>query len=134
SHTTTHSSSIDEMSGSESLGSENSATATGDADGTAGAMTAGSIGDGTNTGVGLGGGYTAGGVPNGSGDSTAGDAVSGLTDQTGLSEEEKNQMMAVYERTKHRYDSDGEDGIFEKVSKAYVRNLEKVLIRKKSID
>lgn len=131
---TTHSSSIDEMSGSESLGSENSATATGDADGSAGAMTAGSIGAGTNTGVGLGGGYTAGGVANGSGDSTAGDAVSGLTDQTGLSEEEKNQMMAVYERTKHRYDSDGEDGIFEKVSKAYVRNLEKVLIRKKSID
>lgn len=67
-----------------------------------------------------------------SGQSASG--VSQLTDQTGMSEEEKSQMMAVYDRNKSKYESDGEDGIFEKVSKAYVRNLEKILVRKKTID
>lgn len=88
----------------------------------------GSAGLGINTANGLG---SASNYGDGAG---AEGAAVGLTDQTGLSDEEKNQMLAVYEKTKHRYDSDGEDGIFEKVSKAYVRNLEKILVRKKAID
>jgi len=115
----------DEISGSVSEGSEGK-NSEGDL-----ASPLGGAGFGINTASGLGQSYDQG--TSGAGGSDAGNA-SGLADQTGLSEEEKNQMMAVYERTKHRYDSDGGDGIFEKVSKAYVRNLEKILVRKKSID
>lgn len=52
-------------------------------------------------------------------------------DATGLSDEEKDVMMANYERNKNDYNPDEEDGLFKVVSKAYVRNLEKILTKKK---
>jgi hypothetical protein len=48
-----------------------------------------------------------------------------------MSGEEHDVVMANYDRTKAEYRSDEEDPLFHKVSKAYVRNLEKILTRKK---
>jgi hypothetical protein len=48
-----------------------------------------------------------------------------------MSDEEKENMMANYERSKSQYQSNEDDGLFKILSKAYVRNLEKVLKRKK---
>jgi hypothetical protein len=55
-------------------------------------------------------------------------------DPTGMSDEEKDVLMANYERNKSEYKSNEDDGIFKIVSKAYVRNLEKVLTKKKRIE
>lgn len=55
-------------------------------------------------------------------------------DATGLSDEERDRLLSEAERNKKDYQGQEEDGIFSKVSKAYVRNLDKVLIRKKKID
>ncbi len=48
-----------------------------------------------------------------------------------MSGEEHDVVMANYERTKSEYKPDEDDALFNKVSKAYVRNLEKILTRKK---
>ncbi|MFA5584278.1 MAG: hypothetical protein WDA09_08680, partial [Bacteriovoracaceae bacterium] len=61
-------------------------------------------------------------------------SVANYTDPTGMSEDEKNVMMANYERTKGRYRPQETDSLFDVVSKAYVRNLDKVLTRRKKID
>ncbi|MGE3610168.1 MAG: hypothetical protein AB7I27_11315, partial [Bacteriovoracaceae bacterium] len=64
------------------------------------------------------------------GHGTSGSHSSGK-DATGLSDEEKEIMMANYERNKSDYKSEEDDGLFKVVSKAYVRNLDKVLKKKK---
>jgi len=56
---------------------------------------------------------------------------SGAADTTGMSEEEKNHIMANYDRTKGEYKAKEDDGLFKILSKAYVRSLDKVLNRKK---
>lgn len=55
-------------------------------------------------------------------------------DRNGLTDADKDRMLSEYERNKKDYQGTDEDGLFKKVSKAYVRNLEKVLIRKKKIE
>ena len=52
-------------------------------------------------------------------------------DPTGMSDEEKDRLMANYERTKSKYSPNENDSLFNVVSKAYVRNLDKVLTKKK---
>lgn len=69
----------------------------------------------------------------GSGDDASGGAGAS-SDGTGLSDGEKERLMSEYERNKDDYQGSEEDGIFSKVSKAYVRNLEKVLTKKKKIE
>ncbi|HXH30173.1 MAG TPA: hypothetical protein VNJ01_05120 [Bacteriovoracaceae bacterium] len=54
------------------------------------------------------------------------------TDPTGMSDEEKDLLMANYERTQRDYNASEEDGLFKIVSKAYVRNLGRVLTKKKT--
>lgn len=54
-------------------------------------------------------------------------------DSSGLSEADKDHIMVNYERNSSDYHTYDSDELFEKVSKAYVRNLNKVLIRKKGI-
>lgn len=49
-----------------------------------------------------------------------------------LSSTDIENMDANYQRTKNRYKSDESDELFEKVSKAYVRNLDRVLIKRKT--
>lgn len=69
-----------------------------------------------------------GGPYSSSGDSSG---AYGRKDGTGMSDEEKDAMMANYDRNKSKYNPDEYDGLFHIVSKAYVRNLDKVLIKKK---
>jgi hypothetical protein len=99
------------------------------------------VGDGT-----AGDGATAGanplaGLDTGSG-SSAGNGSDGAggvaganaaTDGTGLSDAEKEKLMSDYEKNRKDYEGTEEDGLFGKVSKAYVRNLEKVLVKKKKL-
>jgi|GEM_PF-4267078 len=49
----------------------------------------------------------------------------------GLSDSDRERMLSEYERNKKDYKSSEEDDLFGKVSKAYVRNLDKVLKKKK---
>lgn len=49
-----------------------------------------------------------------------------------MNDEEKEVVMANYERTKAEYKEDDGDTLFERISKAYVRNLDKILVKKKS--
>lgn len=48
----------------------------------------------------------------------------------GMNDEEKEVVLANYERTKSVYKEDSSDSLFERISKAYVRNLDKILTRK----
>ncbi len=48
-----------------------------------------------------------------------------------MNDEEKEVVLANYERTRSVYKEDSSDSLFERISKAYVRNLDKVLTRKK---
>lgn len=48
-----------------------------------------------------------------------------------LSSSDIENMEVNYERTRSKYKSDESDELFEKVSKAYVRNLDKVLTKKR---
>jgi hypothetical protein len=50
-----------------------------------------------------------------------------------MSPEESDVIMANYERTRSRYEADEADDLFEIVSKAYVRNLGRVL-KRRSVD
>ena len=54
-------------------------------------------------------------------------------DKMGLTDADKERMLSEYERNKKAYEEKEGDGLFSKVSKAYVRNLEKVLIKKKKL-
>lgn len=56
------------------------------------------------------------------------------TDSSGMSDEEKETMAANYDRTKRDYKTSEEDSLFQVLSKTYVRNLNKILIRKKKPD
>jgi len=49
----------------------------------------------------------------------------------GMNDEEKDIVLANYERTKSEYKEDSSDGLFERISKAYVRNLDRILVKKK---
>ena len=48
-----------------------------------------------------------------------------------MNDEEKEVVLANYERTRSEYKEDSSDSLFERISKAYVRNLDKVLTKKK---
>jgi hypothetical protein len=52
--------------------------------------------------------------------------------ETAMNDEEKEIVLANYERTKGHYKEDSSDTLFEKISKAYVRNLDRILVKKKS--
>lgn len=56
------------------------------------------------------------------------------TPEPAMTNEDQEVIEANYERTKTDYASDAEDPLFSKVSKAYVRNLDKILTRKKNIE
>jgi hypothetical protein len=56
------------------------------------------------------------------------------SDPSGLSDEEKDIMSANYDRNKGDYKTSEDDSLFLVVSKTYVRNLDKVLTRKKKLD
>lgn len=55
----------------------------------------------------------------------------GSGDLSGLSDDEREKLLSEAEKNRRDYLGNEDDGIFKKVSKAYVRNLDKVLIRKK---
>lgn len=110
-----------------------------DANKAAGINGAGEIGIGgaANAGAGAGADGFAGiaaGSGSGADDGAGAGATAGATDGTGLSDADKDKLMSEYERNKRDYEGSEEDGIFSKVSKAYVRNLDKVLIKKKKIE
>lgn len=48
-----------------------------------------------------------------------------------MNDEEKDVVLANYERTKSEYKEDSSDSLFERISKAYVRNLDRILVKKK---
>lgn len=48
-------------------------------------------------------------------------------DHTGLSEEQKLRIFEFYNQNKERYETDDLDNLFQIVSKAYVRNLRKII-------
>lgn len=54
-----------------------------------------------------------------------------FTPTEGMNDEEKDIVMANYERTKSEYKEDSSDSLFERISKAYVRNLDRILVKKK---
>jgi hypothetical protein len=56
------------------------------------------------------------------------------SDPSGLSDEEKDIMSANYDRNKGDYKTSEDDSLFLVVSKTYVRNLDKVLTRRKKLD
>lgn len=101
---------------------------------TAGA--ASGAGAGANGLAGIAGGMNSGsGYGDGSGQGNNSGAGAGAgKDGTGLSDADKDRLMSEYERNKKDYLGTEEDGLFSKVSKAYVRNLDKVLIKKKKIE
>ncbi len=59
---------------------------------------------------------------------------SGGKDSTGLSGEEKNHMLDTVDQNASKFKPDEFDSLFDVVSKAYARNLEKILNRKKPGD
>ena len=71
-----------------------------------------------------------------SGEADSSEAQSGAAPLNGseLSQDESDRLLAEVERTKADYASNDEEGIFKKVSNAYVRNLDKVLVKKKKIE
>ena len=56
------------------------------------------------------------------------------SDPTGMSDEEKDIIAANYDRNKSDYRPNEDDSLFKVVSKTYVRNLEKILTRKKKLE
>lgn len=66
--------------------------------------------------------------------SSSSDSSAANQDATGMSDEEKDRMAANYDRTKTQYKTTEEDSLFQVVSKTYVRNLDKILTRKKKLD
>lgn len=110
--------------------------------GTGTAVNGNQVGDGANgagaksafagidSGSGSGAGYGAGAGADGANGANDPNAAK---DGTGLSDAEKERLMSEYEKNKRDYEGSEEDGLFGKVSKAYVRNLDKVLIKKKKL-
>lgn len=84
-----------------------------------------------NNGKGLYGSSSSSGSSFGSGEAGADD---GNVNSHGISDADQERMLSEYERNKKDYKSNEEDDLFGKVSKAYARNLEKVLTRKKKVD
>jgi hypothetical protein len=58
---------------------------------------------------------------------------SNTTGPTGFSDGEKDPLVSEYEKNKNEYQGSDDDGLFGKVSKAYVRNLDKIMTRKKKL-
>ena len=54
--------------------------------------------------------------------------------QSPMSDEERDRMSANYDRTKTDYKTKDDDSLFQVVSKTYIRNLDKILVRKKRLD
>lgn len=52
---------------------------------------------------------------------------------TGLTEAEKDLMATDYAQNKNEYLSNNNDSLFQVLSKTYVRNLDKILVRKKKV-
>ena len=50
--------------------------------------------------------------------------------QDAMNDEEKAVVLANYERRKSEFKEDSSDTLFERISKAYVRNLDRILVRK----
>ncbi len=75
-----------------------------------------------------------GGAGSGSGFGSSSGSSASQNDPSGLSDEEKDVMSANYERNKRDYKPNEEDTLFQVLSKTYVRNLDKVLTRKKKLD
>jgi hypothetical protein len=89
--------------------------------GSQGGMNSGSAGGyGSNSGYG-----------SGSGD---GSSSADTGDASGLSDAQKKAMFDEYERNKKDYQGNEDDTLFKTVSKAYVRNLDKILKKKKVED
>jgi len=57
-----------------------------------------------------------------------------VNDQTGMNDDEKEKLLTTVQDNKEQFQPNEEDGIFKLVSKAYVRNLDRILIRKKKIE
>lgn len=98
--------------------------------------TAQGIDSGANSGLG---GITSGygsGSGNGEGaqDATAGASDPNAKDGTGLTDAERERLLAEAEKRRLELADTEGDELFRKVSKAYVRNLDKVLNKKKKID
>lgn len=70
---------------------------------------------------------TPGGVQYGGNSAVSGSGV----DATGMNEEDKDVLMKNLERTRSKYEGQDTDELFERVSKAYVRNLHRILKRKR---
>ena len=49
-----------------------------------------------------------------------------------INDEEKEVVLRNYENNKSVYKEDSSDSLFERISKAYVRNLDKILTRRKT--
>ncbi len=60
------------------------------------------------------------------------DVLIDFEDKPQLNDEEKDALMRNYESNKSVYKEDSSDSLFERISKAYVRNLDKILTRKKA--
>lgn len=67
-------------------------------------------------------------------DSSSGGGEESLDDGTGMSDDEKEKLLTTVETNKEQFQPNEEDGIFKLVSKAYVRNLDRILVRKKKIE
>ena len=94
-------------------------------------------GAGMNAGAGIAAGSMAG-IVGGSASGTASGSGAGDTgavqDPTGMSDEEKDVMAQNYDRNKSDYKTKDDDSLFQVLSKTYVRNLDKILTRKKKLD
>lgn len=65
------------------------------------------------------------------GNSRPGEGGNSGADVTGMNEEDKDVLMRNLERSRSKYEGQDTDELFERVSKAYVRNLHLILKRKK---
>lgn len=88
----------------------------------------------THGGGGHGGTSYGGGTSYSSGSSSGGSPTGSYKDHSGMSDEDKDAMLANYERNRSKYKSEEGDDLFGILSKAYIRNLDKVLMRKKIED
>ena len=86
-------------------------------------------GSGLGTGVLSGIGASSSGYGNGSSEGSG-----TLSNPSGMSDEEKDIMAANYDRTRSKYKTNEDDSLFQVLSKTYVRNLDKILTRKKKLD
>ena len=76
----------------------------------------------------------AAGSASGYGSNSGPNSGSNAGDASGMSDEEKDRLAANYDRTKSEYKTNEDDSLFQVLSKTYVRNLDKILIRKKLSD